>query len=41
MQPSKYIGRAKEQTEAFLTKVVNPILEENKDLLGITAEINV
>lgn len=41
MQPLKYIGRAKEQTEAFLTKVVNPILEENKDLLGITAEINV
>ena len=41
MDPSKYIGRSKEQVEAFLEKAVNPMLEENKDLLGITAEINV
>jgi adenylosuccinate lyase len=41
MEPSRYIGRSKEQVEAFLTKVINPILEENKDLLGVKAEINV
>lgn len=41
MDPSKYTGRSKEQVESFLTKVIKPILEENKDLLGIKAEINV
>ena len=41
MEPSRYVGRAKEQTEAFLTKVVQPILDERKELLGVKAEINV
>lgn len=41
MEPSKYIGRSKEQVEAFLAGVIAPILEENKDLLGVKAEINV
>ena len=41
MDPSKYVGRAKEQTDAFLAKVVNPVLEAHKELLGIKAEINV
>lgn len=41
MDPSKYIGRSKEQVEAFLSVVIAPILEENKDLLGVKAEINV
>ncbi len=41
MDPSKYVGRAKEQTETFLTDVIRPVLEENKELLGIKAEINV
>ncbi|MBO5283061.1 MAG: adenylosuccinate lyase [Lachnospiraceae bacterium] len=41
MDPAKYVGRSKEQVEAFLGKVVNPILEANKDLLGVKAEINV
>ena len=27
--------------EEFLAEVVNPILEENKELLGVKAEINV
>ena len=30
-----------EQVDAFLQNVINPILEENKELLGIKAEINV
>ena len=41
MDPSKYVGRAKEQTTAFIEKVVQPVLDEHKDMLGIKAEINV
>jgi len=41
MNPSKYVGRAPEQVDAFLEKVVNPLLKENAGLLGMTAEINV
>ena len=41
MVPANYVGRSAEQTEAFLANVVAPILEENKDCLGITATINV
>ena len=29
------------QVEAFLKQVVNPILEANRELLGMSAEINV
>ena len=41
MDPSKYVGRSKEQVEAFLKNVIRPILDENKDVLGVKAEINV
>ena len=41
MDPAKYVGRAKEQVDAYLNKVIYPLLEENKDVLGIKAEINV
>ena len=41
MDPSKYVGRAPLQVEKFLTEIVNPILEENREFLGMTAEINV
>ena len=41
MDPSKYVGRSKEQVEDFLKNVIHPILEENKALLGLKAEINV
>ena len=41
MEPSRYVGRSKEQVEAFLKNVINPVLEENKELLGVKAEINV
>lgn len=41
MEPSKYIGRSKEQVETFLAKVIQPILIQNKELLGIKADINV
>jgi len=41
MEPSKYTGRSKEQVEDFLKEVIRPILEENKEELGLEAEINV
>lgn len=41
MDPSKYTGRAQYQVTEFLNDVIAPILEENKELLGMTAEINV
>ena len=41
MDPAKYVGRAPLQVENFLKKVVDPVLEANKDVLGMTAEINV
>ncbi len=41
MEPSRYVGRAKEQVESFLEKVVMPVLDANKELLGMKAEINV
>ena len=41
MDPSRYTGRAKEQTEAFISNVVQPVLDAHKDLLGVKVEINV
>ena len=41
MDPSRYTGRAKEQTESFIANVVQPVLDAHKDLLGVKVEINV
>ena len=41
MDPSKYVGRAPQQVDEFLNEVIRPILDENKSVLGMTAEINV
>lgn len=41
MDPSRYVGRAPEQVQEFLDEVIRPILEENKEILGVKAEINV
>ncbi|MCD7862992.1 MAG: adenylosuccinate lyase [Lachnospiraceae bacterium] len=41
MEPSRYVGRAKEQTESFLKNVVQPVLDANQDLLGVKADISV
>lgn len=41
MDPSKYTGRSEQQVEEFVAEVIQPILEENKELLGLKAEINV
>jgi adenylosuccinate lyase len=41
MDPKKYVGRAPRQVENYLNQVVRPLLEENKDIIGMEAEINV
>ena len=41
MDPSKYTGRAEQQTEEFIEEVIQPILDSNKDILGMKAEITV
>ena len=41
MKPENYVGRAPQQVEDFLNGYVKPMLEANKDLLGVEVEINV
>ncbi len=41
MDPSKYIGRSSQQVEEFIGEVIQPILEENQELLGLKADIKV
>lgn len=41
MDPSKYTGRASVQVDAYLDKVIRPLLDKNKEILGVKAEINV
>ena len=41
MDAAKYVGRSTRQVEVFLRDVINPILDDNKELLGVKAEINV
>ena len=38
MEPSRYVGRAKEQTVTFIEKTVQPVLDAHKDMLGMTAD---
>ena len=41
MDPTKYVGRSAVQVDGFLKKVIRPLLDKNKELLGMKAEINV
>ena len=41
MDPAKYTGRASIQVDNYLNGVIYPLLEKNKDILGIKAAINV
>ena len=41
LQPEKYTGRAKEQTEDFLNESVKPVLEKYKNIESDRPEINV
>ncbi|MCR4611214.1 MAG: adenylosuccinate lyase [Lachnospiraceae bacterium] len=41
MDPAKYVGRAPYQVTKYLEEVVNPVLKDNADVIGMKAEINV
>ena len=41
LKPANFVGRAPEQTADFLSEVIKPILDKEKDLIGIDVEINV
>ena len=41
LKPINFTGRSVEQVEEFIRDVVQPILEENKDVLGEKAELSV
>lgn len=41
MDPSRYTGRAEQQVEEFITDVIRPLLDENKEMLGLKADIKV
>ena len=41
MKPENFTGCAESQAETFLETFVKPVLEENKDSLGMHADINV
>lgn len=40
MDPKRYVGRAPSQVKEFIDEVIQPILVENKEMLGMKAEIN-
>lgn len=41
LDPKNFIGFAAEQTEDFIKEEIDPIIEKNKSLLGMKAELNV
>ena len=41
MEPSRYTGRSASQVEEFIQEIVQPILDENQEILGMKSEINV
>ncbi len=41
MEPARYVGRAPQQVDEFLTEVVNPVLAANREILGMKADITV
>jgi len=41
INPTNYTGRAPQQVEEFYNEAIKPILEENRDLLGVNIELKV
>ena len=41
MDPANFVGRAPEQVDDFLTGYIDPILEKNKDQLGVVEDVRV
>ena len=41
MNPIDYVGRSVEQVDTYLSEVIKPILEANKELLGLEVSLKV
>ena len=41
LEPRNFVGRAPEQTEEFITEWVQPVLNANKEMLGMRVELSV
>lgn len=41
MDPALYIGRSSYQVDKYLNEIITPILDNNKDIIGIKTQINV
>lgn len=41
LSPEKFIGRSADQVVEFIEDFINPILEENKDIIGIQGSVSV
>ncbi len=41
LKPKNFVGRSPEQVDDFMNDVIKPCLEANKELLGLSVEINV
>lgn len=39
MEPSNFVGRSVQQTTEFIEDIIKPILEKNKDILGLTGNV--
>ena len=39
MNPADYTGRSADQVDNYLEQYVRPVIEANKDLLGVEAQI--
>ena len=39
MNPADYTGRSADQVDIYLENYVKPVIEKNKDLLGVEAQI--
>ena len=40
MNPARYVGRSSRQVEEYLNNIIRPLLEQNKELLGMDIEIS-
>jgi len=41
LSPEKFTGRSADQVVELLEEYINPILEENKDIIGIQGSVSV
>ena len=41
LDPVNFIGRSREQVEEFLSEIILPVLEKNRDVLGEKQELSV